>query len=60
MSGGGPASEEFHDGSLKENPSVRLVRIVLSGLRIEIDSMAIEIAIVADQKDVDRGIGISR
>ena len=50
------ASEEIHDGPLKEDPAVRLIGIVLAGLGVEVDSIAIEKAIIADQKDFDRGI----
>ena len=42
--------EEFHHGALKENPSVRLVRVILAGVRINIDAVSIKESIVAEQE----------
>jgi hypothetical protein len=48
--------EKLHDRALKENPSVSLIRVVLSGSRVDVDSRPIKEAVVAKEDNVDRGI----
>ena len=42
--------KELHDGALKENPTVGLIRIVISGRGIEIDTRAVEETIAGLQE----------
>src|SRR5262245_7529250 len=42
---------KFECGALKENPTRGLIGVVLSGLRIHIDPLAIEEAVVSDQEN---------
>src|ERR1051326_1331772 len=43
----------LHNGSLKKNPAVCLVPVILSCRSIEVDSRTIEETIVADQEDIN-------
>src|SRR5262245_41007083 len=46
--------EEFHNGAVEENPAVGLIRVILAGVWIEINPVAPEKVVIADQEDLYR------
>ena len=52
----GRAFKEIQRRALKEDPTIRLVGVVLAGGRIHVDTIPIEEAIVTDQNHFDGGI----
>jgi hypothetical protein len=51
---------ELQRGTLKENPSIRLIRKVPTGYGIRVDATPSEVSVIPDEKDLDTGARKSR